>query len=119
MHHGAELPVVQPEATLEQVLVEMTRKCLGLAIIVEKDQVLGVITDGDLRRLFQTGKFRKEAKAHEILTPNPRKILETSLALEAREIMEKNAIHQLLVVDAQDKLVGVVHIHDLMRRKVM
>lgn len=123
MHEGEAIPVIRPDDTLDRVLVEMTRKCLGLAIVMEGAAVLGVVTDGDLRRFFQAreGAARSHATtlASDIMTRHPRTISRDALAVEAREMMEKNRIHQLLVTGAAGELVGVVHLHDLLRARVL
>jgi arabinose-5-phosphate isomerase len=123
MHSGESLPVVSLQDSMENVLLEMTRKCLGLAVVVDEGEIAGVITDGDLRRFFQSNRplgqdYRVTASA--LMTKNPKTILRDALAVEAREMMEKKSILQLLVVDSKiKKLIGVVHLHDLLRAKVL
>ena len=119
MHKGSEIPLSAPGDKLDKVLLEMTQKCLGLTVVIDKGTIQGVVTDGDLRRYFQNNRFNPEATASDLMTKNPKRILSTGLALEARELMEKNSIHQLIIVDESDKLLGVLHIHDLMRKKVL
>jgi arabinose-5-phosphate isomerase len=119
MHKGISLPTSSLTDKLDTVLLEMTKKCLGMTVVVENEKIMGVITDGDLRRYFQNHQFNGNATAADLMTKNPKRISSMALALEAREIMEKNSIHQLLIVDENDKLQGVLHIHDLMRKKVM
>ncbi len=118
MHTGEAIPVVTPIDTLDKVLVEMTRKRLGLAVVMEKETVLGIITDGDLRRYFQAHAWSSETKATELMT-KPRTLPTTALAVEARELMEANKIQQLLITDEGSKLVGVIHLHDLLKAKVV
>lgn len=119
MHKGSSIPVSRADDTFDQVLLEMTAKVLGMTVVMEKDQVLGIVTDGDLRRFFQKQKTSTNALAKEIMTKNPKRVSEHALAIEAREIMEKNSIQHLLVVDDSDKLLGVLHLQDLLRRKVV
>jgi arabinose-5-phosphate isomerase len=119
MHSGEALPLVEPDAKLEDVLVVMTQKRLGAAIVVKGDEILGVVTDGDLRRLFQKGKMSADLTAQQIMTRDPKRLPANALAVEARELMEKNLIQQLLIVDNMGKLVGILHLHDLLRKKVV
>lgn len=119
MHGGEKIPRVPAEADFHQVLMEMTRKRLGLAVVTSGDQVLGVITDGDLRRYFQKNEVGGKVTAQDLMTGNPKRIPTTTLAVEARELMEKHSIHHLLVVDEHDALAGILHQDDLMRAKVL
>lgn len=118
MHTGDKIPRVAPGSALDEVLLEMTRKCLGLAVVIEHERVLGVITDGDLRRAFQSQGFHRDVLAHEIMTPQPRTIRPEALASEAREIMASHSIQQLVVQSAEGTLLGVVHLYDLLRARV-
>jgi arabinose-5-phosphate isomerase len=115
MHSGASLPAVPPDATVPEVIYEISRKALGLAAVVDADRkLLGIITDGDLRRLME--KRRKETfdlKARECMTKNPATLHSNELGAAALKIMEERKITSVLVVDAQGHLEGVVHIHDL------
>lgn len=119
MHKEDELPMVGPEDALERVLVEMTQKRLGAAVVVKEKKVLGIITDGDLRRYFQKQKFGTEIKAADLMTKNPKNIAANALAVEAREMMEQNRIHHLLVQEEQGKLLGILHQDDLLKNKVV
>lgn len=118
MHRGASLPVVKADDAFERVLSEMTRKCLGLAIVMDGDTLLGVITDGDLRRGFQGKRIHPGTLASELMTNAPRTIPIGALASEAREMMERHSIQQLLVTD-QKRVAGVIHLYDLLRAKVV
>jgi arabinose-5-phosphate isomerase len=119
MHTGPQLPLVSSDSRLEEVLVEMTRKRLGLAIVGEGKKVAGVITDGDLRRYFQSHGMRAETTASDLMTRHPKAISAQALAVEARELMEKNSIQQLLVLDGAGTLLGVIHLQDLLHAKVL
>lgn len=119
MHTGEKIARVSPQTGMQEVLLEMTRKCLGLAVVLEGDEVLGIITDGDLRRAFQAKGIQAELRAADILTPNPKRIRKASLAVDAAEIMTRNSIQQLLIDDEAGKFVGVVHLYDLLRAKVL
>ncbi len=121
MHRGEELPLVAPSEPLEGVLVEMTQKRLGLAVVIAGDRPAGIVTDGDLRRFFQktvAGK-RSEATASDLMSREPKTIGVDALAVEARETMEAHKIQHLLVVDELGGLVGVLHFQDLLRARVV
>lgn len=119
MHTGEKVARVAPNTGIQDVLLEMTRKCLGLAVVMEGDQVRGIITDGDLRRAFQNRGFQAELCAEDILTTNPKRIRQSSLAADAADIMAQNSIQQLLIDDENGCFVGVVHLYDLLRAKVV
>lgn len=119
MHQGDALPIVHPDDPLEEVLVEITSKCLGVAVVMEGEKIVGIITDGDLRRFFQGKKASAPATARHMMTQNPKSMGPDALAVEAREMMEKFSIHQLLIIDDVGKLLGVVHVHDLFRARVL
>lgn len=118
MHTGEKIPRVPMEMPMSEVLLEMTRKCLGLAVVMHGEEVHGVITDGDLRRAFQGRAMNGRLQASELATTHPKTISESALASEAAERMAQNSIQQLLVKNVDDKLVGVIHLFDLLRAKV-
>jgi len=119
MHGESALPKVSPNDSWNQVLMTMTEKRLGLAIVVQDDEVLGVITDGDLRRFLQSGKKVEASKAQDLMTRTPKFIHEDSLVVDARELVENNSIQQLLVKNNSGTLTGVVHVYDLLKKKVL
>ena len=99
---------------------EMTRKGLGASAIADADgRVLGIFTDGDLRRLVETGRDLRALTARDVMHANPRAILDDALAAEAAEAMEKHRVNVLLVLDAQERLTGALNSNDLMRAKVI
>jgi arabinose-5-phosphate isomerase len=115
MHSGEDVPHVLPTTKMPDVIYEMSRKGLGLTAVAESDgRLLGVITDGDLRRVMQKRKENVlELTARDCMTPNPVTIARTELAASALRVMEEKKITSVLVVDAAGRLEGVVHIHDL------
>jgi len=115
MHSGAELPRVLPNTPMPDVIYEMSRKGLGLTAVTEPDgKLLGIITDGDLRRVMQRRKENVlDLAALDCMTKKPVTMLGTELAASALRLMEKKKITSVLVVDAADQLLGVVHLHDL------
>jgi arabinose-5-phosphate isomerase len=114
MHSGENLPKVSPAARMPDVIYEMSRKGLGLAAVADESGVLlGIITDGDLRRMMQSRKNVLDLTARECMSANPVTISGSELAAAALRIMEEKKITAVLVVDGQHRLDGVVHIHDL------
>ena len=120
MRSGAEVPRVAPDVSFSTLMREMSAKGLGASAIVDAGgKVLGIFTDGDLRRRIEAGADLRTATAAEVMHPNPRRIAPDALAVDAAEMMEAHAITSVLVVDGAGVLVGVVHIGDLMRAKVI
>ncbi|MEJ8835606.1 KpsF/GutQ family sugar-phosphate isomerase [Ramlibacter sp. AN1133] len=120
MRTGESVPAVLPEAGFTQLMREMSAKGLGASAIVdEAGRVLGIFTDGDLRRLIEKGADLRQVKAREVMHPNPRTISVDALAAEAAQMMEAHRITSVLVVDGDGILVGAVNSNDLMRAKVI
>jgi arabinose-5-phosphate isomerase len=115
MHSGENLPKVGPAARMPDVIYEMSRKGLGLAAVADDSgALLGIITDGDLRRMMQSRKKDiLDLTARECMSANPVTISGLEFAAAALRIMEEKKITSVLVVDGQRRLEGVVHIHDL------
>lgn len=110
-----EKPQVLPTATLQEVIVEMTSKRLGCtAVTNSKNQLIGIITDGDLRRMLESGKSLSDLSAEDIMTSGPQKIVGPALAVKALEIMRERSITQLPVTEG-DTYLGMVHLHDLIK----
>ena len=120
MRAGDAAPRVPPEAGFSTLMREMSAKGLGATAIVDaQDQVLGIFTDGDLRRLMEQGVDLRQRTAQELMHPNPVTISVNALAVEAAELMELRRITSVLVVDAQGRLCGALNSNDLMRAKVI
>jgi arabinose-5-phosphate isomerase len=120
MRSGAEVPRVGPQAGLTEVLREMTGKGLGFTAVVDDDeQVLGIFTDGDLRRLIERGAELRGVVAQQVMHTSPRRIRADALAVDAADLMEEHRITSVLVVDAHGRLVGALNSNDLMRAKVI
>jgi arabinose-5-phosphate isomerase len=115
MHKGNDIPRVGPDARMKDVLFEMTRKRLGLTTVTEADgRLLGIISDGDLRRQMERhGYTLLDRTAGECMTRNPVLIDRGELATRALDVMESRKITALLVVDAEGRVEGVLHLHDL------
>ena len=120
MRRGDEVPCVPPEASFSALMREMSAKRLGASAIVDaQGRVLGIFTDGDLRRRLEAGADLRQASAAVLMHPQPRTITENALAVDAAVLMEEHGITSVLVLDSQGVLVGMVHIGDLMRAKVI
>ena len=120
MHTGEEIPKVNESATLGEALVEMSKKGLGVTTIVNKDGVvLGIFTDGDLRRTLDSGADFKNCYVKDVMTKNGKQIIVDSLAASALALMENHRINALVVVDEKNKLCGILNMHDLLRARVI
>lgn len=114
MHTGETVPRVAPEAPMREVVLEMSNKRLGSTTVLDRSgRLLGVITDGDLRRLLQREQNPLGSAAQSVMTANPRTIGPEALAAEALHLMEERKITMLPVVDESGVLLGIVQIHDL------
>lgn len=113
-----EKPEVKPDDPMEDIIMEITSKRLGAAAVIEKGKLLGIITDGDLRRMLHNpGDFSK-LKAKEIMTKNPKSIEKDQLVVNALDIMRGNNITQIPVMDGE-KYLGIIHIHDILREGLL
>jgi arabinose-5-phosphate isomerase len=121
MHTGAAIPMVPVNATLTEALIEMSRKGLGMTAIVADDaRLVGVFTDGDLRRMLDDhGVDLRTASVERVMSRNPKAIGPDKLAAEAAQLMDTHKIHALLVVDDARHVVGALNIHDLLRARVV
>lgn len=120
MHTGPDLPKVSESTLLKDALLVMTEKGLGTtAIVDEQDQVLGIFTDGDLRRALDNEIDVHKARIGEVMTRGFKSITRDALAAEALATMEKHKINALLVLDDQKHLIGILNMHDLLRARVV
>jgi arabinose-5-phosphate isomerase len=120
MHTGEAMPTIPPTATVRDALIEMTRKGLGMtAIIDEQLHIQGIFTDGDLRRALDKPINIHSTIITTVMTVLGKTVTADCLAVEALDMMQKNKITALLVTDFQQKLIGVIHLHDLLRAKVI
>ncbi|AJC47953.1 KpsF/GutQ family sugar-phosphate isomerase [Xanthomonas sacchari] len=120
MHRGDELPKVREDASLSEALVEMSRKRLGMTAVVDADdRLLGLFTDGDLRRALDSALDVRQTRIAEVMTRQPRTIGADQLAAEAARLMETHQINGLIVVDTAGRAVGALNIHDLLRARVV
>ena len=120
MRQGDEVPRVGPDTGFSDLMREMSSKGLGASSVVDTDgRVLGVFTDGDLRRLIEKGADLRGLKARDVMHAQPRTIAAEALAVEAAEMMELHRITSILVVDEAGRLCGAINTNDLMRAKVI
>jgi arabinose-5-phosphate isomerase len=120
MRSGDQVPAVNPEASLINLMREMSAKGLGVAAVVDEQRhVLGIFTDGDLRRLVEKGTDLRTATAEQVMHRSPTTIACHTLAAEAAQLMEQRCITSVLVLDAQGSLCGALNTNDLMRAKVI
>lgn len=111
-------PKVEINTSIKDVIVEITEKMLGVTAVVENDEIIGIITDGDLRRMLSKVDDFSNLTAKDIMSQNPKRIAAKSMAIDALELMEANEISQLLVED-NGKYAGVVHLHDLIKEGII
>jgi arabinose-5-phosphate isomerase len=120
MRSGDALPRVSPDASFSELLREMTGKGLGFTAVAGADgHVLGIFTDGDLRRLIERGADLRALTAADVMHTSPKLVRADALAVDAAEVMERHRITSVLVVDGQQVLVGALNSNDLMRAKVI
>ena len=120
MRQGDAVPQVGPDAPLTQMLREMSAKGLGFtAVVDDARQVLGIFTDGDLRRLIERGAELRTLHAADVMHPRPKLVREDALAVDAASVMEQHRITSVIVVDAAGAIVGALNSNDLMRAKVI
>ena len=112
-------PQVSPDATIKEVIIEISEKRLGTAAVVDVSNIVGVITDGDIRRMLEADVDINTSTAKDIMSKNPKTIEESALAVDALEMMEENNITQLLATDEKGKYSGVVHLHDLIKEGIL
>ena len=114
-----EKPQVAPGTSIRDTIIEMTSRCLGCAVVVEGDRIMGIITDGDLRRMLKSNRPIEQLTAADIMSVQPKTIPETEYAVNALQLMRNNSITQLIVVDAAGHYAGVLHLHDILREGII
>lgn len=116
VHH--QLPKVSIDDDVKSVIIEISSKRLGATAVLKKEKLVGIITDGDLRRMLEKKQNITKLKAKDIMTGSPKTIEKGSMAVDALQIIKQNNITQLLVTD-KSKYVGIVHLHDLLREGIL
>ncbi len=118
MHGGDRAPVVATSTPMRDVVDEITRKGMGMACVVDNGRLAGVITDGDLRRHMSRSTSLLDRTAEDVMTRNPVTIGRATLATEVLNIFEQRKITSIVVVDHDQRVEGVVHLHDLWRTEM-
>jgi arabinose-5-phosphate isomerase len=116
MLNGQAIPTVSADASLSQTIASINRQNLGFTLVTSGDRLLGIITDGDLRRALEQNNNIYEFRSRDLMTRNPLTIREDRTAAEALEIMERKLITALAVLSDENRLVGIIHLHDLLGR---
>ena len=118
MHKGSFVPKVSPNTILDKALLEITKKNLGITLVVDKTKVVGIFTDGDLRRSINNKVDIQQTKIKDLMTKSYKTISSNALAVDAAKIMEKNKIFTLVVTEKK-KYVGVISMHDLIESRIL
>ena len=111
-------PSVSLDASIKEVIIEMTKSRLGASAVIDNDAIAGIITDGDLRRMLEKNNSVHILTARDIMSTRPKTILSDALAAEALDIMRNNNINQLLVIE-NEKYIGIIHLQDLVREGII
>jgi arabinose-5-phosphate isomerase len=111
-------PQVNPDASIKKVIMEISEKRLGVTAVIENNKVIGIITDGDIRRMLNDRDTFADLTAKDIMTKNPKNISTSILVSEALNVLENNAITQLVVID-EDQYKGIIHLHDILKEGIV
>ena len=111
-------PMVSPDAAIKKVIFEISEKRLGVTAVIENDKVIGIITDGDIRRMLNDRDTFTDLTARDIMTKNPKITTSSAMVVEALNIMEDFSITQLVVVDSGEYK-GVLHLHDILKEGII
>ena len=112
-------PMVTPDAPIKKVIFEISEKRLGVTAVVENEKVIGIITDGDIRRMLNDRETFADLTAKDIMTKNPKMIQTTDMVVDAFNILEDHAITQLVVIDHSGTYQGVLHLHDILKEGII
>jgi arabinose-5-phosphate isomerase len=113
-----ELPVVSPSTSIKDVIIEISKKRLGATAVLENEAIVGMVTDGDIRRMLENNESFGSLSAQDIMTKNPKTINADAMAIDALNTLENNGITQILVEDENKTYVGIVHLHDLIKEGI-
>ncbi|MGB1640587.1 MAG: KpsF/GutQ family sugar-phosphate isomerase [Pseudohongiellaceae bacterium] len=119
MHTGDSIPRVTAHTSLADALVEVSRKGFGMTTVVEAEEIIGVFTDGDLRRCLDAGKNLHATRVADVMSANFKHITASALAAEAANIMQKSQVYVLVVTDSDHRLSGILKMHDLLQANVV
>ena len=113
-----DVPMVAPTDPMHTVIIEISGKCLGVTAVVEDDKVVGAITDGDLRRMLERNPDYSQLTAQDVMTKQPKSVHEDTLVVDALELMKSKNITNLFVIDSQERYLGVIHLHDIIKEGI-
>lgn len=119
MKIGDEFPKITPDANIQEAIVEITSKKLGMTAVMDNEKLVGIITDGDLRRVFQKTKSLENILARDVMSLQPRTIQHNALAAEALQVMENSSVNQLIVTNELGEPFGALGMHDLLKAKIL
>ncbi|MEQ8407091.1 MAG: KpsF/GutQ family sugar-phosphate isomerase [Gammaproteobacteria bacterium] len=120
MHRDSEIPVVTQETSLSDALLEMSQKGFGMTTVLNNDgHIIGVFTDGDLRRTLDSGKDIRDTKLADVMSSNYKHITSHALAVEAAKLMQESNVYVLIVKDNSDRVQGIIKMHDLLQANVV
>ena len=111
-------PQVSPETDIKKAIFEISEKRLGVTAVIENEKVIGIITDGDIRRMLSERDSLKDVLAKDSMTKNPKTIQVTNLVSEALDVLENNSITQLVVLEGE-KYIGIIHLHDILKEGIL
>lgn len=114
-----EKPQVNPESSIADVIVEISEKMLGVTVVIENEEIVGIITDGDIRRMLSKTQDFSHLKAKDIMGSSPKTISNDAMAVDAMGILEENGISQLIAKNKHGKYAGVVHLHNLIKEGII
>jgi len=115
-----EVPKILAQEKLSDIIYEISSKRLGATAVVDKENnLLGIITDGDIRRMLQEGKDTDTVEAGDIMTKSPKFVYDTEMAAKAFHLMESNKITQMIVLDKENKYLGIIHLHDILKEGIV
>jgi arabinose-5-phosphate isomerase len=118
MLHDSAKPMVDADSDIKKVIVEISEKRLGVTAVVEHQKIVGIITDGDIRRMLYEKENFMSLKAADIMTKNPKRISSNDMVIDALNKMENHAITQLIVMDDEHYL-GMIHLHDILKEGIV
>ena len=120
MHSGDRIPIVYEDMTMKEAIIEITSKGFGATAVLDRNQnLIGIITDGDLRRYIEKGNDLNNGSVKNAMTKNPKTIKYNETVADALNLMEKYKITVLLVLDENNKLIGILHLHDILREGIL
>jgi arabinose-5-phosphate isomerase len=119
MKMGDAFPKITPNSSIQEAILEITSKKLGMTAVMDNEKLVGVITDGDLRRVFQKTRLLENLLARDIMSSQPQTIQQTALAAEALQIMENCSVNQLVVINESGEPCGALGMHELLKAKIL